>query len=296
MRVVAVTTDQHYSGILVPDLDAVKKAVYAYSNGVSPASLVTRSQQPAATLMLMDMLPQYGDPFVEKLYREIEKTLSERSSFDRDYDYDGVGRFLKTSVKVDKVPQGYIVGFFAAYVGRKAEADIAEYLGATRGLYWSKVAIKLDAAEGDQFVIDFQPIVAALEDSVFGGLDAKEVARLIAGGYKEDWSSIIQHGGIVPLFEHNSFTGTLQLDHVTVGSYYKQPYRADGSIVTGPLYESRGDKPGFEQPEVAIYLSHSSHGDNGILDPLVQSQMMELTNQLSAHLTPLIEGTKGANA
>lgn len=296
MRVTAVTTEQNYSGILVPDLDTVKKALYAYSDGVSGASNASRAQQPGITLMMLDMVQPRGNSFVDKLYQDIEKALSEQPGFYRSYDYDGAGRFLKTSVKVRKVDDGYVVSFNAAYVGNKPEADIAEHLDAIRGLYWSKVSVRLDAAKGDQFVIDLQPIMDTLKGSIFAGPNASEVASLIAAGYKEGWSSITQRGGIVPLFKQDTFEGTLQLDDITVGSYYEQPYVADDSIVTGPLQKSWGAEPGFEQPKLTIHIGYTVHSENGILDPSVQSQIVNLTNELSDRLSILVEEAVSADA
>jgi len=297
MRVTAVTSKQSYSGILVPDLDTVKKALYAYSDGVSSASNATRAHQPGITVLGLDMIQPHGNTFVDTLFASIERSLSsERPGFYQKYDYDGVGRFLKTSVNVSKISEGYIVSFNAAYVGNEAEAGIAEHLGAIRALYWSKVSVTLDAAKGEQFVIDLQPIMDALEGSDFAGTTASEVAGLIAAGYKEDWSSLVQRGGIAPLFENDMFEGSIQLEDITVGSYYEQPYVADDSVITGPLHKSWDGEPGFEQPELTIYVAYKQRGDNGILDLTVQNQIIEFTNELSARLSTLVEEVVGADA
>jgi len=295
MRVTEVTTQQYYSGILAPDLATVKRVLYAYAKGVSSVSNGTRANQPSMVLMGLDMIQPSGHTFVDHLFEEIEQRLSEHTSFNRSYDYDGAGRFLKTSVTVDKVDEGFIVAFFAAYVGNKAEVDIAEHLGLPRSLRWSKVSVVLDAAKGDQFVIDFQPIMDVLSASSFAGPGASEVASLIAAGYKEDYSTLVMHGGIVPLFDNGTFNGSIRINDTTVGRYYDHPYVADESIVTGAL-RPVWDAPQFEQPELAFYVDANAHDDKGILDLAVQHQVVALTNELSARLSTLVEEVVSADA
>jgi hypothetical protein len=288
MRVIEVNTQQYYSGILVPDLVSVKMALYAYWNGVSSASNATRAEQPGLTLMMMDIIQSDGNRFVDDLFDKIQQALTHRSQFSKSYDYDGAGRFLKTSVDVTKVAQGFIVKFNAAYVGNKAEADIAAYLGVSRSLYWSKVLVSLDAAQNDQFSIDLRPILGALKVGDFAVPDATEVARIIAAGDKEDWSSVIVRGGTVPLFEHNLCEVLLQIESISVASYYDQPFVADGPIVTGALRKAWEEGQGFEQPKLEIFVRSMLATDNGTLDLSVQDKMVNLTDMLGSRLSTLI--------
>lgn len=294
VKITSVTSESYYSGIFLPDLESVKKALYAYDQGFAPSSNATRRELASAgggtTLMMLDMVQSHGNMFIDKLFGRIEATLTEQSVFDQSFDYDGAGRYLKTSVTVNKLPDGYLLSLYAAYVGNKPEGELAEHLGATRGLIWSKVDLTIDSAKKDMFIIDFQPIMDTLDGTVFGDKSATEIASAIAAGWKEDWSNITQQGGFIELFNDGTFAATLRLDNITVGSYYEQPYTSDGSVVTGPLHKGwNRDESGFEKPVVTINIRQVADTRYPLIDLDGQQQMLDLTESLRSQLALLAE-------
>jgi len=293
MQILSVERSEHCGGILLPDLESVKGTLQAFSEGKTKESSATRRELAmsgdtggmiAAFLPLVQ--PSEGT-FVGRLCTQMEQQLSYSDRFYRDFDYDGVGSFMKTSVTVRRLENGsFLLELNAAYVGNKVEEGLAEYLEAHRGLWWTKVELTLDANQGDRFVIDFASINDKLVGTGLGTLDASEIARLIAAGKSEEYSSFVADPGIVTLMADDQLSVTLGIDTITVGRYYEEPFTANGSVVTGARETRWSTLDGdTKQPKVYIYIT-SSNGEVRsfdrlpVLDEDIQMRMRELASDL----------------
>jgi hypothetical protein len=301
MKILSVSCTEREGGIPLPDLESVKGALQAFSEGRTQGSDATRNQLVKdgggmAAAMMTLVQPSPGT-FVDRLCQQMEQSLSQSDQFYRDFDYDGVGSFFKSNVKVKRLSDGtYLLELSAAYVGNEVEKGLAEYLGIQRGLWWTKLTITLDAIEGDNFKIDFDPINDKLGGTVLWTHSGKDIAKLIAAGKTEDYSSRIMDGGIVTLMGgelrdtvdpssvDGQLTVTMAIDDMSVGRYYEQAFEADGSVVIGPR-ETRWSQPGEEKyPSVGITVTGNPLEDRfnrlPVLDPEVQVRMRELVNDL----------------
>lgn len=301
MKILSVECTEHEGGIPLPDLESVKGALQAFSEGRTAGSNATRNELVKAgggmAAIMMEMVQPSAGSFVGRLCEEMEQSLAQRDSFRRGFDYDGVGSFFKSDVEVKRLEDGtFLLTLSAAYVGNEVEKGLAEYLDIQRGLWWTKLIVTLDAIEGDNFKIDFDPINEKLGGTVLWTHSSKGIAKLIAAGKSEDYSSMIMDGGIVTLMGgelrdtvdpsaiDHQLTVTLAIDGMSVGNYYEQAFEADGSVVTGPR-ETRWSKPGEERyPSVGITVTGNPPEDRfnrmPILVPEVQTRMRELVNDL----------------
>lgn len=301
MKILSVSCTEHEGGIPLPDLESVKSALQAFSEGRTKGSGATHNQLAkdggGMASVLMTLVQPSPGSFVGRLCEEMERTLSQSDSFHRSFDYDGVGSFFKSNVRVKRLSDGtYMLELSAAYVSNEVEKGLAEYLGVQRGLWWTKFSITLDAIEGDNFKIDFDPINDKLRGTVLWTHSGKGIAMLIAVGKSEDYSSRIMDGGVVTLMGgelrdtvdpssiDDQLTVTMAIDNMSVGRYYEQAFEADGSVVIGPR-ETRWSKPGEERyPSVVITVSGNPSEDRfnrlPVLVPEVQARMRELVNDL----------------
>lgn len=300
MRIMSAEVSEHQGGILLPDIDSVKAALVAFSRGLtkdSDATQRTLAQHGGGmAVMMLSMVQSSPDSFVGKLCQQMERTLSSSDRFYRDYDYDGAGNFMKTSIEVQRLEGGeFLLTINAAYVGNQGEEGVAEYLDAVRGLWWTKVTLTVDATAGDRFAIDFQPISDKLADTMLDTYSATETAKIIADGYDEEGGSMIMNPGIVTLMgdqlrgSHiadsidSQITVTMGIETLTVGRYYDEPFKSNGSVVTGSAETRYGDYPG-QQIFINIATNPSKDWRKRlpVLSLEVQARMREMATDLKS--------------
>lgn len=169
LEVDTVTVTEHRGGIpiLNNDFRALAKALERYALGVGNASNATRSDYQrntfasfGATIHNLDN-PNYADvspkgkqegpysnnPFIDGIVKAAEKaqldTLS--TAWSNHYDYDGQGRFHKTTVLVefDRENEALILGLSAADVGSISTEELATAMGVEQAVESIKVRLEL---------------------------------------------------------------------------------------------------------------------------------------------------------
>jgi hypothetical protein len=171
LEVVTVSRIENRHGIPIPnnDFDKLAKVLETYACGVGEASNATRNdylRNTAGFGAVVDYLhnPNYAgvspkgakqeesystNPFIERIVKAAKEAHRDpkRDRWFIHYDYDGWGRFLKTSVSVgfDRRNNTLILGLYAAYVGDKVEKELAAALGVERAI--SSMGVKLELPE-----------------------------------------------------------------------------------------------------------------------------------------------------
>lgn len=135
LEIASISTTEYRRGIpLQNDLKKLAQALDTFEYGVGEAS---EKEGPYST-----------NPFIDGIVRGVEKAQSNgREKWSKSYDYDGQGRFYKTSVDVDfdKQNEALILRLYAAYVGDKVEEKLAKNLGVERAV--SSMCVKIELPE-----------------------------------------------------------------------------------------------------------------------------------------------------
>jgi len=305
LKVVSVQPAISRIGIPLPDLDSVKGAITAFSRGVTRSSGVTRqtllatqSDTGAVLTLMHDLLVSNPGRFLERMFSEMDERFESGFSFDKSYDYDGEGRFFKTSVTVSKVPadETFVLNLHAAYVGRQVENDLAEAIGIQQALNGSSVQIAYDHKVKGDFAIDFDPIASALARYTSSELTGSMIAEVIATGRSEAYSNLIFDGGIYTLLQGSEFSpsASISIDSNSVERYYDHPFVAEGSVVRGGMRPDWDDKSKMQAPVVSIGINgkHAEPANSWqhlpILDPLVESEVLAYNKAIAESLAPLV--------
>lgn len=160
-EIVSIHTAEYRGGIpiLNNDFNALARALEIYAEGVGPASNVTRDDYLRTARTSFNVAlhfltnPQYteaspvkpgkkyeysSNPFINDIVKKVREAYDDKkiNGWSRSYDYDGQGRFHKTSVSVDfdRTNNALILRLYAAYVGDRVEKELATALGIERGV------------------------------------------------------------------------------------------------------------------------------------------------------------------
>lgn len=243
LEIASFTENEYRSGIPIPndDFHKLAQALEIYAGGVGRASNATRDDyqrnQWASFHIAMHGLsnPQYADvkpdskpfegPFsTNRFINDIvtaarDAYQANRDGWSKHFDYDGQGRFHKTTVEVDFDRDNHtlILELNAAYVGKEVEEELAASLGVERAINHMSLSLRLpDMADQDltvpfserqTFRLDCEPIAQAINHVVknFGikskPISGTEVADLLMrkSEYNEDKGVIKVIIGIVTL-------------------------------------------------------------------------------------------------
>jgi hypothetical protein len=199
----------------------------------------------------------YLDQFLKTICQDIEASIERCGSYNLHCGHDGIGRFLHTTIKVDRMPdRSYLLSLTADYVGQEIESGLAVALGSTQSLWWSQVDLTFAVIDERTFAIDFAPIADKL--AVFGDreLSGASVARAIAEGSKIDYDTLLLRGDSIVVTSATDRTPSirLQINPKSVGNVYEHSLIANGSVVHGVLKNTWDDTPKPIPPVVQIIL------------------------------------------
>lgn len=166
------TIKEHPKGILVDGLPLVRALLMKFMSGVSKHSRASARNLPAAMAALLRVIQEGQEvPFLKNLFEEMNEGLHRNGRFRKNYEYDGQGPFLKTTVEVLDlagelyVPEGYadpfLLTLYTAAVGSKVEDGLADAVGIEQGLLWSSVELNLPA-HGPYASVDLATIIDPL--------------------------------------------------------------------------------------------------------------------------------------
>jgi hypothetical protein len=311
MNIVEVKTEQCYRYIPLKGWASVEAALKTYSNGFVKGSRDTSDKQErdirqahgglAEALFVVTSLHLGREGSIDdEILPEAKKALAERDSWQKHFDYDGMGTpFFKTTVEIkviDREQDLYGLGFYAAYVGDKPEEGLAEYLEIPRTFLWSSIIIQADPVGDDRFSFDFEQIIRKLDDilgtsEIGGEAIAQAMMRYDdCNGHhleskpgfvikqEEDLRIFLSPGRVQERFPwHDPFgPERRQLDTWSI----------DGSVLTGFLAESYSDRTKKEPPTLVISLSNHFLNSWGMKEnlpvwqPEKKERIIALTNQI----------------
>ena len=247
----------------------VVSALARYSSGKTSGSRMTLARTAhemedgaGAFLFLREMTEEAPSGFVLRLAYEACERLQHSSHWDKSYDYDGQGVFFKTTVSFVVLDRGkgvYGLGFYAAYVGEKVEREFAEAYKIPLALIHATAEIKTmpDEASG-RFSFDCDYLLARLGDVFPVSLRGEDMAQQMV-------SISDRHSDPQPaqVYATDLYTVKVGIDSITVEPHWREPWRAEGALVTGHLRRKRGEE-GYEQP--TLYLSIRKRGKDDTRD------------------------------
>lgn len=184
MQITRVSVGENRRFVPVKGWDSVEKAITLFADGRSRASRETervtvddieqRSGALGVGMFLLGSL-EIGSrsTLVDQMLKEAKQALTTRATFDKHYDYDGMGTsFFKTSVTIKKLGDDmYGIGLYAAYAGDKPESGLAESLSIPRALVSCSIEVESAPLPDSRFEFDFEPVLRMLD----GLLDTKDI-------------------------------------------------------------------------------------------------------------------------
>lgn len=196
LEIASITTTEVCRGIVLTDLNELAHTLEAYADGVGEASDATRDDYMRTARSSTNVgihgifNPRYAEaspadteqggaystnPFIDEIVKGVEEARSNgKKEWSRHYDYDGQGRFHKTTVKVsfDEENHALILELNAAYVGDKVEEELAKALGVERAV--RSMGVKIELPE-----MPHQDLSVPLEERETFRLDCAPIARVI---------------------------------------------------------------------------------------------------------------------
>ncbi|MBI4016566.1 MAG: hypothetical protein HY363_02625 [Candidatus Aenigmarchaeota archaeon] len=195
--------------------------------------------------------------FVGNILSEARLALEKGSSFNRHFDYDGMGsNFFKTSVNIERVGDKYVLKLNAAYIGSKPENKLAETLG-------KPMALVSSSAKGIASIVDSWWFNINLEDVLAGLPIPNKQLRglpeyLVSSGYSGEQDITFNHEG-----------QKFSLDFSLCANWYLRPeggkrgseyVHARGNNIVGGAWTTwaeNGDKiaPKVVQPAIVVSVA-----------------------------------------
>ena len=303
-------------GIPLPNWESVKAALYLYGSGRVAESLDTRLHNIQAYaqsygpdgLLFFDSIAPSGPvkPFIDGMLTEAQERIGERGKWSRHYDYDGVGVFHKTSVSVDKAPDGepaeYVLGIHAAYVGDKPEKALAESLGVERTTLSKGVIVEYTPTADNTFGINLDDIAERVI-KVFG--NGRRDARLTGKALADYFMSRDRYGHPVekayPVGEMDGFKVSLRFgrvgDHIDYGTdRSKELWKRAGNTLHGGLKQDFDDRTKYEDPTLVFSIVDArkqDYDDVQVIDRVRKSRMQDVAQKVADEFaTPQTKGLK----
>lgn len=309
LNITNVGTSEYRSGIPLQNWESVEAALKLYESGASRGRTARdhniqaygESYGGLGALLFMLGNSRGQETFVDGLLQEARPSVQNHGQWSRHYDYDGPGRFHKTSVEIKALGEqqdGYLLGLNAAYVGKEVEDNLAAALGIEQGLEWKSVGVRLSPEGINQFRIDFdqvvdrlQPVVADLSQPKgrerISGLDAtnyfmsinewRESARNYVLGTKDGIEVVLDLGRVGRRLEYNN--GKVVVDN----------WKQEGAVLSGLLDRDYKDESKFVPPSFVVSmhrLSQSRYDRLPIIDPNMKSMVNGLAERVVAAFQP----------
>lgn len=326
LSITGVKISEYRSGIPLKGWENVESALKVFESGAARKSNAVLDHEVkaygdaygglGAALFLLGNSQGRGT-FVDELLKEARPSVQNRGQWQRHYDYDGPGRFHKTSVEIKALPNledSYLLGLNAAYVGKDVEDGLAETLGVEQGLQWKSVNVELEPV-GTNFRVNFDAVADRLKP-LYEELDPAPTPEL--RGFRQRLVEVVR--GEQPT-EKPEFTGEaivrtlLATDEYTSGSNpfvlgvkdgvevslnlgrvgdrfnwrngnrSEELWQVEGAVLSGPLAESYSDKGGLEIPSLTVSIkpfSEDRYDRLPAIDPEMKATMSDLTEKVAA--------------
>jgi hypothetical protein len=301
MEIVQVSVHPHRRLIPVQGWENVTKALNAYASGSTRHKTVEAIDRSSGSeggiavglFLLTDAVVGNRSQLVDNLLYEASRNLKDRTEFNKDYDYDGMGTpFFKTSVDVkvlDRHQDMYAIGIYASYVGDKPEQELADHFGIPRTLLSCLVEVEINPVSNNRFEFDFEPVLRKL-DSV---LDTKKIA-----GQQVAAAMLATENNTNPVFlleRRGGLEIRIEPGRVERRMKYstgdtKDTWSVKGSVFAGELQRdySSGDENAKANPTLRIVISSSQKDDwrhsLPIWQPDQQQSAIDLAERVAAVL------------
>lgn len=305
-----VKIEECLGGIPLIGWGSVKNALYAFAEGRAKASRATENHNinaysqmnPMAGLLFAISNNQVsGNQFVDRMLEEAHPQVQGRGKWSRHYDYDGQGRFHKTSVEIEVLPEQadtYLLELNAAYVGKEVEVGLAEYLGIRRGLQWKSVGVQVDSRNGvAQF--DFDRILERLKGvrgklakpsgGFFGRSSqpstGKEIVEKIMGTDKHDSPKPTILGTVGQIEVALSLGRVGERYNWKHGDSGPDRYKAQGAVLTVPLATDYSDETKLVPATFSVQARRQSEKEYNrlpIVDERVKAKVDKLISEIQA--------------
>ncbi len=331
LKITGVKTSEYRSGIPLQGWENVESALKLFESGAARKSNGVLQHEVKAygdaygelgTALFLLGNSQGRGSFVDKLLKEAKPSVQNRGQWKRHYDYDGPGRFHKTSVEIEALPNledGYLLGLNAAYVGKEVEDGLAETLGIEQGLQWKSVNIELKPV-GTYFRIDFDAVAERLQP-LYTELDPaptsehrgfrQRLVEVVRGKQPTEKPALTGEAIVRTLLATDEYTSgsnpfvlgikdgvevSLNLGRVgdrfnwRNGNKSEELWKAEGAVLSGPLAESYSDKGGLETPSLTVSIkpySEDRYDRSPAIDPEMKATMNGLAEKAVAVFQPI---------
>lgn len=330
LNITGVKVSEYRSGIPLQGWDNVESALRQYESGAAKRRTAMDHNIKAygdsygelgAALFIFGN-SQGRESFVDELLQEARPSVQNRGQWSKHYDYDGPGRFHKTSVEIKALPNtenGYLLGLNAAYVGKEVEDGLAEALGIEQGLQWKSVNVELAPEETD-FRVDFDAVADRLKlfyeeldpaPTLEPGGFRQRLVETVKGEQPAEKPELTGEAIVRTLLATDEYTSgsnpfvlgikdgvevSLNLGRVgdrfnwRGGDRNEELWKAEGTILSGPLAESYSDRGGLEVP--SIIVSIEPYGEDRYdrmpaIDPEMKASMNNLAERVAAAFQPV---------
>jgi hypothetical protein len=276
VKITSVQTQEYTRGIPLKGWESVETALKTFANGHTAGARDTEGHQLNAMsqsqgalglgLYLLGAAHLQGEEstFVTDMLEKAKSYVKQHGRWSRNYDYDGVGVFFKTSVDITLLNEQddlYMLEINAAYVGDKPERGLAQYLGVPLTLRYSSVIVQVESLDGEHFLFDFEQIIQAMKTVVTKVNDGS--GTFIADYFISD----CEYSRPEPLaiYHDQDIEITINTGRVENRFLYNKgdpvdTWAVDGSVLTGLLDQSYEDK-NQKEPATLILTVQSSKRD-----------------------------------
>lgn len=239
-----------------------------------------------------------GRDIVAEILQGAQPALrGESGSWNRHFDRDEIGTpFFKTVVGITKLPNDvYLLELNAAYVGKDVEDGLAETLGVEQAFYGKSVSVELEPVRTG-FRIDFDAVAIRLQQ-LYAELEPTEKPALTGEAIVGTLLNPSIPGSDLGTFVLGLKDGVkVSLGLGKVGDRYnwrnreEEFWKAEGAVLTGPLYESYFRGYHLIPPSIVVGIEPYSE-DRFVRLPVIDREMKATMNDLAERTVALLQPT-----
>ncbi|MBI2798319.1 hypothetical protein HYX70_03435 [Candidatus Saccharibacteria bacterium] len=298
MSFLTVNTTEYLSGIPLEGIEAVRNALRLFASGQTAGSNATEKkliQDGGVGIALLKPLVEemYGgdDRFLTDLFTKIDAGIEAVGSYSYHYDYDGVGRFFKTTVEVQKLDDTwFLLHLSAAYVGDQVEVGLAESLQIDRAVQHIDVTAQV---EPDSELVTFDFEVISINLTTIGAECTSE--QIVEQIMTEERGGPLRHFGR-PRFQVGDYEVALSLGGIV------QPWQLEdempawqthASMMTG-LRENKNrhepEKPvEYEVPKINFNIGLATESSYSRSIPIITDDGKQAIRNLASNLATALQ-------
>lgn len=285
-RITNVKSQLNTSGIILNSLKEVEyvlrvhngeKEVTALSSLVTSLDLLKNMHEHAGetgvglAVLARATLMQDVD-FVGTMIAEAKSNLATKGQYQRSYDYDAMGsNFLKTTVKILKVGDKFILSLNAAYVGNKSEIELAMLLG--RRIALSSIDIDVSLGVVDDWWYNLNPRLVLGDIIDFDDEGWINFAESLVGEHKNHNMLLRRNNELIELIFSTEYSN-YQLN----GESDRKPLiKAVGYNIAGAAWDAyRYNKEAAKVEEKKLHITVRSPAKGYKASPIIDPAKAEL--------------------